>query len=113
MEQETFLHLPNEDVAHIVREAGQKVCVFPINGTRRWLMLEHPEAVAEDFVEAYLNIAGRRHVEPDRLGLKGFFDLPQLDPANDMAGHHIHGLYAGTAGRTLAALVAGQEVLLA
>jgi hypothetical protein len=30
-----------------------------------------------------------------------------------MAGHHIHGLYAGTAGGTLAALVAGQEVLLA
>lgn len=61
---------------------------------------------------AYLaGVAGR--TEPDRLGLKGFFDLPQLDPANDMAGHHIHGLYAGTAGRTLAALVAGQEVLLA
>ena len=70
MELETFLNLPTEEVARIVREAGPKVCVFPINGTRRWLMLEHPEAVAEDFVEAYLNIAGRRHVELYQL----FFD---------------------------------------
>ncbi|MBN2390290.1 MAG: diterpene synthase [Anaerolineae bacterium] len=70
MELETFLDLPTEEVAHIVREAGPKVCVFPINGTRRWLILEHPEAVAEDFVEAYLDIAGRRHVELYQL----FFD---------------------------------------
>lgn len=67
---ETFLNLPTEAVARIVREAGPKVCVFPINGTRRWLILEHPEAVAENFVEAYLNIAGRRHVELYQL----FFD---------------------------------------
>ena len=70
MELETFLNLPTEEVARIVREAGPKVCVFPINGTRRWLMLEHPEAVAEDFVRAYLDIAGRRHVELYQL----FFD---------------------------------------
>jgi tuberculosinol/isotuberculosinol synthase len=70
MDLETFLDLPTEEVARIVREAGPKVCVFPINGTRRWLILEHPEAVAEDFVEAYLTIAGRRHVELYQL----FFD---------------------------------------
>ncbi|HOT90269.1 MAG TPA: diterpene synthase [Anaerolineae bacterium] len=70
MDLETFLNLPTEEVARIVRAAGPKVCVFPINGTRRWLMLEHPEAVAENFVKAYLDIAGRRHVEVYRL----FFD---------------------------------------
>lgn len=70
MDLETFLGLPTEEVARLVREAGPKVCVFPINGTRRWLILEYPEAVAEDFVEAYLNIAGRRHVELYQL----FFD---------------------------------------
>ena len=70
MDLETFLNLPTEEVARLVREAGPKVCVFPINGTRRWLILEHPEAVAEDFVEAYLAIAGRRHVELYQL----FFD---------------------------------------
>jgi len=70
MDLETFLNLPTEEVVRIVREAGPKVCVFPINGTRRWLMLEHPKAVMEDFVEAYLNIAGRRHIELYQL----FFD---------------------------------------
>ncbi|MGC9395596.1 MAG: hypothetical protein ACP5J4_12145 [Anaerolineae bacterium] len=70
MERETFLNLPTAEVARLVREAGPKVCVFPINGTRRWLILEHPEAVAENFVEAYLNLAGRRHVELYQL----FFD---------------------------------------
>jgi len=70
MDLETFLSLPTEEVARIVREAGPKVGVFPINGTRRWLLLEHPEAVAEDFVKAYLEIAGRRHVELYKL----FFD---------------------------------------
>ncbi|MBN1873822.1 MAG: diterpene synthase [Anaerolineae bacterium] len=70
MELETFLNLPTEEVAHIVREAGPKVCVFPINGTRRWLILEYPEAVAENFVQAYLEIVGRRHIELYKL----FFD---------------------------------------
>jgi tuberculosinol/isotuberculosinol synthase len=70
MKLETFLNLPTEKVASIVREAGPKVCVFPINGTRRWLMLEYPEAVAENFVNAYLKIAGQRHVELYQL----FFD---------------------------------------
>ena len=70
MDLETFLDLSTEEVACLVREAGPKVSVFPINGTRRWLILEHPEAVAENFVEAYLNIAGRRHVELYQL----FFD---------------------------------------
>lgn len=70
MELETFLNLSTAEVARLVREAGPKVCVFPINGTRRWLILEHPEAVAEDFVRAYLDIAGRRHVELYQM----FFD---------------------------------------
>ncbi len=70
MDLETFLNLPTEEVARIVRAAGPKVCVFPINGTRRWLILEYPEAVAENFVRAYLDIAGRCHVEVYKL----FFD---------------------------------------
>ncbi|HQE92338.1 MAG TPA: diterpene synthase [Anaerolineae bacterium] len=70
MQLETFLNLPTAEVARLVREAGPQVGVFPINGTRRWLRLEHPQAVAEDFVTAYLNIAGRRHVELYQL----FFD---------------------------------------
>ena len=35
-----FLGLPTEEVARLVHAAGSKVCVFPINGTRRWYLLE-------------------------------------------------------------------------
>lgn len=70
MDIETFLNLPTAEVARLVRQAGPKVCVFPINGTRRWFMLEHPEQAATNFMETYLQIAGRRHVELYKL----FFD---------------------------------------
>ena len=66
---ETFLNWPTEKVAEVVRADGPKVCVFPINGTRRWFMLEHANA-AEQAPETYLDIAGQRHVELYRL----FFD---------------------------------------
>ncbi|MDY7075333.1 MAG: diterpene synthase [Chloroflexota bacterium] len=64
---ETFLKLPTEEVAQLVREAGPKVCVFPINGTRRWFMLEYPEQAATDFMEAYLRITWQRQIELYRL----------------------------------------------
>jgi len=63
MEAETFLGLPTPEVAHLVRAAGPKVCVFPINGTRRWFMLEYPEQTATDFREAYLKITWQRQIE--------------------------------------------------
>ena len=63
MELEEFQRLPTEDVARLVREAGPKVCVFPINGTRRWFMLEHPAARMEDSASAYLNTITRRLIE--------------------------------------------------
>jgi tuberculosinol/isotuberculosinol synthase len=64
---ETFRNLPTTEVARLVREAGPKVCVFPINGTRRWFMLEHPLVQTEDSAAAYLDVAGRRHIELYRL----------------------------------------------
>jgi tuberculosinol/isotuberculosinol synthase len=70
VELERFQSLPVEEVARLVRADGPKVCVFPINGTRRWFMLEHPEEAASNFEEAYFRIAGRRHVELYKL----FFD---------------------------------------
>lgn len=70
MDIETFQGLPTEAVAQMVREAGPQVCVFPINGTRRWFVLEHPEEAARDPFVAYLDIAGRRHVELYQM----FFD---------------------------------------
>ncbi len=40
MDQNTFLNLPTESIAQIMHDAGPKVCAFPINGTRRWMVLE-------------------------------------------------------------------------
>ena len=63
-----FLRLPTEEVAQLVCKAGPRVCVFPINGTRRWFMLEYPQSASSP--EAYLQTAWQRQVELYKL----FFD---------------------------------------
>lgn len=77
MDIETFRALPTFEVARLIREAGPKVCVFPINGTRRWYLLEHatdgrevPDAAqlgAANFGAAYLDAIGQRHVALYRM----------------------------------------------
>ncbi len=67
---ETFLDWPTEQVAEVVRAHGPRVCVFPINGTRRWFLLEHPPESEENFVLDYLGLMVKRHLELYRL----FFD---------------------------------------
>ncbi|MGC9398512.1 MAG: diterpene synthase [Anaerolineae bacterium] len=64
---ETFLSWPTEKVAEVVRADGPKVCVFPINGTRRWFMLEYPPDSEEEFAGSYLDIMTRRHIELYKL----------------------------------------------
>jgi len=70
MDLQSFLTLPTEEVAAIVRASGPKVCVFPINGTRRWFMLEYGDQEWNDPIAAYMNIAAKRHIELYKL----FFD---------------------------------------
>lgn len=70
MDLETFLTLPTEEVAALVRANGEKVCVFPINGTRRWFMLEYGDQEWDDPIAAYMDIAAKRHIELYKL----FFD---------------------------------------
>ena len=68
---EEFLNLSTDQVAALVRAAGPKVAVFPINGTRRWFALEHAEAArGGDPLTAYMDISQTRHIELYRL----FFD---------------------------------------
>lgn len=67
MDFETFQSLSAAEAAAVVRAAGSKVCVFPINGTRRWFMLEHPPKEGEDPTSRYLDVAARRHIELYRL----------------------------------------------
>ena len=60
-----FLHLRSDEVANQVRSAGPQVCVFPVNGTRRWFVLEHGggDQVNQDAVEAYLRASIQRQIE--------------------------------------------------
>jgi tuberculosinol/isotuberculosinol synthase len=67
---EEFLSMPVTDVAALVRASGEKVVVFPINGTRRWFMLEHGDQTWDDPVAAYMDVTGKRHIELYKL----FFD---------------------------------------
>ncbi|MEZ0395492.1 MAG: diterpene synthase [Anaerolineales bacterium] len=55
MSLEEFLALPTEEVARLVRQAGPQVCVFPINGTRRWFVLEHGDASPDRYVPIAAN----------------------------------------------------------
>ena len=60
---EDFLQLPTPEIAARVRASGQKVCVFPVNGTRRWFMLEHAAQIRDDFFDAYMDLSIKNHVE--------------------------------------------------
>jgi adenosine tuberculosinyltransferase len=60
---ESFLQLPTPEVAALVKATGPKVCVFPVNGTRRWFLLEHGEKIRGDFFKAYMNVSIKNHVE--------------------------------------------------
>ncbi len=87
MDAETFYNLPLDEVAQRVRGAGTKVCAFPVKGTRRWFMLEHPESSQEDYASAYLNAVFTRHIALYKLifdhGLETLltpsFDMPLME----------------------------------
>jgi tuberculosinol/isotuberculosinol synthase len=70
MDIDTFRDLSLAEVAQIVRSSGPRVCVLPVNGTRRWFMLEHPLSPEQDYAAVYCDVASRRHTELCRL----FFD---------------------------------------
>jgi adenosine tuberculosinyltransferase len=59
-----FLALPVEEVARVVRTTGPQVCVFPINGTRRWTVLEHGKqlAVSSNPVKTYMDLAAPEYI---------------------------------------------------
>jgi adenosine tuberculosinyltransferase len=67
---EEFLELPTVHIAELVRGSGPKVCVFPINGTRRWFILEHGNAPHANPIQAYMDLASQNHIRLYKL----FFD---------------------------------------
>jgi hypothetical protein len=67
MDIRTFQDLPVTELARLVRAVGPKVCVFPINGTRRWFRLEHPVPEEENYAAVYRSVAAGRHLDLYRL----------------------------------------------
>jgi tuberculosinol/isotuberculosinol synthase len=66
MDRKTFLGLSTSEIAQLVHEGGLKVCVFPINGTRRWYALEHGDK-AEQSAQAYIALAREKHLQICRM----------------------------------------------
>jgi tuberculosinol/isotuberculosinol synthase len=67
VDREQFRSLPLGEVARLVRSAGPKTCVFPINGTRRWFVLEYPDLQSSDTATEFLQVIAKRHIELYRL----------------------------------------------
>lgn len=70
MDWNSFLHLPTEQVAQIVSQGKRRVCVFPINGTRRWYLLEHygkSPSRETDYLRDYADQSAQNHRELYRL----------------------------------------------
>lgn len=72
MNAEQFYQLSTQEIAKLVREAGVNTCVFPVNGTRRWFMLEWEarQQRGEDPTTAYLDMMVEGHIDQYRR----FFD---------------------------------------
>ena len=67
MDADTFQNLTISEIASLVRQDGQKVCVFPINGTRRWFFLEHLPRPGENWLPSYMDVAAQNHLGLYRL----------------------------------------------
>jgi tuberculosinol/isotuberculosinol synthase len=63
MDIQVFQSLTTVEIAERVRALGPKVCVFPINGTRRWFLLEHSVPDGADWATVYCDVAAERHIE--------------------------------------------------
>ena len=62
MNSTQFQALSPSEVAAIVKMAGPRTCVFPINGTRRWCMLQY-QPDSPDYWDSYMELGSRNHVE--------------------------------------------------
>jgi adenosine tuberculosinyltransferase len=63
---DAFYTLPSDKIASFVRSHGSCVCAFPVNGTRRWFMLEHADK-GGDFTDIYSYACLRQTIEIYRL----------------------------------------------
>lgn len=57
-----FLKLSTLEVAGFVKASNSKTVVFPINGTRRWFLLEHEGKSKENFLQSYIEETVRGYI---------------------------------------------------
>lgn len=93
MELTTFQSLPVTEVAQLVRASGKKVGVFPVNGTRRWYMLERNIQYAElaGHEIDYIDTVCRRCIEIFQMFFEHGVDtllVPLFGPAVEERGEH-------------------------
>jgi adenosine tuberculosinyltransferase len=67
MKPETFKTLSPSEIAQLTAAQGSKVCVFPVNGTRRWFMLEYKFQPGDDPAKAYVEACVQRQIEIYRM----------------------------------------------
>lgn len=63
MTRDQFIQLPAHEIAAILEPQGGRVCTLPVNGTRRWFMLEHtPPPPGVDLMSHYMQVAACAHI---------------------------------------------------
>jgi tuberculosinol/isotuberculosinol synthase len=68
IEPNQFLTLSRQEVANIVRDSGTKVCVFPLNGTRRWFLLEHGQDFNQgEKTKSYIELTAQGYINTFKL----------------------------------------------
>src|ERR1700694_1141293 len=70
MDADDFYNLPRSEAARLVHTRGPRVVAFPINGTRRWFMLEHPAQVGQDFqgrFQEYSDLTAGKYIDLFKL----------------------------------------------
>ncbi len=70
MDTDTFYTLSRAEVARQVQARGPQVVAFPINGTRRWFMLEHPQMTGQNFqahYQEYSDLTAQQYIELFKL----------------------------------------------
>lgn len=64
---DTFIHLPEERIAHLLHERGAITCIFPIAGVRRWYAMEYGRALAGSLVPHYRAEVSKRLLDLYRM----------------------------------------------
>jgi len=101
MDRAKFLSLTSPEIAELMRTAdSSQVCIFPINGSRRWCMLEHGQKPLADPAQAYIDLIGKRQIKVYELcfehGLDSLvtplFGNEMLDRGDDYAQNAVNSL---------------------